>query len=90
MKVLKFYADWCGPCKTMGPIVEEVCNDLGIETKSINVDDKELQENQQYPIRGVPTVYLLDDKGETVDVLIGGKSKPVFEEWLKNNLPIKQ
>lgn len=64
MKVLKFYADWCGPCKMLSKMMENM-DDLGVEVVNVDVDnDQEVA--IRYGIRGVPTMVVIDDDGKEV------------------------
>lgn len=64
MKVLKFYADWCGPCKMLSKIMEGM-GDLGTEVVNIDVDNDQ-ETAVKYGIRGVPTMVVVDDDGKEV------------------------
>tara|TARA_B100000925_G_C21714043_1_gene347971 strand:- start:128 stop:376 length:249 start_codon:yes stop_codon:yes gene_type:complete len=71
-KILYFSAAWCGPCKTLGPIMESLSGQINYE--KVDVDN-----NQdlpiQYGVRNVPTLILLDETGETKGRLVGIQSK---------------
>ena len=58
-QLLYFSADWCGPCRQLGPIMEELKNE-GYPVKKINVDDNP-ELSQQYGVRNIPTVILTVD-----------------------------
>ncbi|AEE18882.1 thioredoxin [Dokdonia sp. Hel_I_63] len=57
--LVDFYATWCGPCKTLGPILEQVKDELGDQVKIVKIDvDKNQPLAAQYNVRGVPTMIL--------------------------------
>lgn len=76
--VLKFYADWCGPCKVLAPRVTEVSESTGIEVISVNVDE-ESEFAATYGVRGLPTVIAVKD-GTPVAHMTGAKGKEEVEK----------
>ncbi|MBC7555506.1 MAG: thioredoxin [Chryseobacterium sp.] len=84
--LVDFWAAWCGPCRTLGPIVEEIANDF--EGKAI-VGKVDVDNNQQismdYGIRNIPTVLIFKN-GEVVDKLVGVSPKELIAEKLQAHL----
>jgi thioredoxin 1 len=78
--VVDFWAEWCGPCKALAPILDEIAGEVaGAKVVKVNVDESgELA--QQYGIRGIPTLIFFKD-GEVKSTLVGNQPKA---EILKN------
>lgn len=70
-KILYFSAPWCGPCKTLGPIIESLSGQINVQ--KINVDDNQ-DLSIQYGVRNVPTLILIEN-GEAKGKLVGIQSK---------------
>lgn len=57
--LIDFYADWCGPCKMLAPILEQVKDELGEKIKIVKIDvDKNQSVTKKYQVRGVPTMLI--------------------------------
>jgi thioredoxin 1 len=70
VRLKDFYADWCGPCKTQDPILEEVAEDFpDVEFEKVDVDQNQDVANQ-YSVRSLPTLVVEDGEGE-VERFIG-------------------
>jgi len=81
--LVDFYATWCGPCKMMSPLLEQVATEMGDETKIIKVDiDKNRDAATEYGIRSVPTLLLFKE-GEVVWRQSGLPPKSMITESIK-------
>ena len=86
VKVLvDFYADWCGPCKMMAPVLEEIAeNNNGFKIVKLNVDEN-MSIAEKYNIMSIPALFVFD-KGEVVNKSVGLISKNEVLDLLKLNL----
>lgn len=84
--VIDFWAPWCGPCKTMGPLFETVSKEFENQAKfvKINVDNSHTV-SAKFSIRAIPTIVLFKS-GEPIDTLVGMQSKAKIAAWLMSNL----
>ena len=83
--VKKFYAEWCGPCKVLTPIMEQVRTKFGQVTFE-NVDiDSQYQIAQQYLVRSVPT-GIVEKDGVEVNRLVGVQSEMAYSNTINENL----
>lgn len=81
--VVDFWAEWCGPCKTLSPVVDEIANDLNGKVKIVKVNIDEAPEAPtKYGVRGVPTLMIFKN-GEVVDTRVGGMPKTQLTEWIE-------
>lgn len=84
--LVDFWAPWCGPCRVVGPIVEELAAQYSgrIKVAKMNVDDNPVTPGK-YGIRGIPTLILFKD-GEAVDQIVGAVPKGQIEALLQKAL----
>jgi len=80
MKIIDFYADWCGPCKAMKPTLESLI-EKGYDIEKINVDEnRELA--AQYGIRNIPTLIFVDEAEQLLDKMVGDVSEAaIVAKW---------
>ena len=83
--VVDFWAAWCGPCKILGPIMDEVAKDVKDSVNIAKVDvDAEQDLAQQYEVMSIPTVIFFKD-GEVVNQFVGVHEKEDILEMIKEN-----
>jgi len=73
IKILKFQADWCNPCKTLSPIMKELALEFDLEIKEINIDEED-DLVEQYEIRSIPTLIFFKNNIQVLKTT-GSKSK---------------
>ena len=74
IEIKKFEADWCGPCRMLGPVMQKVNNTIPVQ--KINVDEQS-EIAIQYNVRNIPTVVLLEN-GQEVKRLVGAKAESEY------------
>jgi len=84
--LVDFWAEWCGPCRMVGPVVEELSNDYAGKAVigKLNVDHNP-QVSQQFGVRSIPTILFFKN-GEVVDKQVGAVPKAMLEEKLKAHM----
>ena len=70
MKLLKFYAEWCGPCKGLTMVINGAKDKISIPVEEYDIDN-EMFMAQDYKVRSVPTMVLVDDKGTEIRRQVG-------------------
>ena len=84
--LVDFWAEWCGPCRMMGPTVDQVATEYSGKVKVGKLDvDSNQQTAARYGIRGIPTLLLFKD-GKIVEQKVGAIGKPEFQKMLEKHL----
>jgi putative thioredoxin len=87
--LVDFWAEWCGPCRVLGPVLERLATQNNSEWKLVKINSDEHPEiSQKYGIRSIPNVKLFH-KGEVINEFVGALPEPAIKEWLKKNIPNK-
>ena len=83
--VVDFGADWCGPCKQLDPILEEIAEENTDKFKifKINIDENPMIP-QKFGVRGIPTIMIFNE-GNLIDTKVGSMPKSALEAWIKSN-----
>jgi thioredoxin 1 len=84
--LVDFWAEWCGPCRMMGPTVDQVAAEYSGKVKVGKLDvDSNQQTAMRYGIRGIPTLLLFKN-GRIVEQKVGAIGKPEFQKMLEKHL----
>lgn len=86
LSVIDFWAEWCGPCRLLGPTIEEIANEYTgkIKVYKMNVDENPATPSR-FHVRGIPTVIFLKG-GEVVDQLVGNHPKTSIVQVIQKHL----
>ncbi|MBJ7444420.1 MAG: thioredoxin TrxA [Sphingobium sp.] len=84
--LVDFWAEWCGPCKMIGPALEEISDELGekITIAKVNIDENP-DAPGQYGVRGIPTMILFKN-GEPAATKVGAAPKSALKSWIESVL----
>jgi len=84
--LVDFWAEWCGPCKMIAPILNDIADEYDgkVSVGKLNIDQN-TETPPKYGIRGIPTLLLFKE-GNIVDTKVGALSKTQLKEFLDNNL----
>jgi thioredoxin 1 len=84
--VVDFWAEWCGPCKMIGPSLEEISTELAgkVKVAKLNIDENpELA--AQFGVRSIPTLMIFKG-GEVADMKVGAAPKTALSHWINGSL----
>ena len=86
LSVIDFWAEWCGPCRAIGPVIEELSKDYAgkVNVGKVNVDQNP-QLSINYGITSIPAILFIKD-GQVVDKQVGAAPRSVLEKKIQTNL----
>ena len=84
--IVDFWEEWCGPCKAIGPALEEIAEAMGdkVTIAKLNIDENP-STPQTYNVRGIPTLLIFKN-GEVAAEKIGAMPKSALEQWVTENI----
>ena len=84
--LVDFWAEWCGPCKMIGPALEELAGEFATQmtVAKVNIDENPMTPNN-YAVRGIPTLILFKD-GKPAAQQVGALPKSRLKDWIASNL----
>lgn len=80
--LVDFYADWCGPCKSLAPVIDEIANERAADLKVVKINvDEDPEIAAQYGVRSMPTLVVFKD-GTAVSGIVGAQPKGNLDKWI--------
>ena len=86
VSLVDFWAPWCGPCRMIAPVIEELAEEFEGKANICKVNTDEQQElSTQFSVRSIPTIVFMKD-GEIVETMVGASSKQAFADKINSLL----
>ncbi len=84
--LVDFWAEWCGPCKQIGPALEAISAEMGekVTIAKVNIDENP-QTPSKYGVRGIPTLMIFKE-GQVAATKVGAMPKTKIEEWINESV----
>jgi putative thioredoxin len=87
--LVDFWAEWCGPCRILGPVLEKLANKYSDKWKLVKIDTEEYPElAAMYGVRSIPNVKLFHN-GKVINEFVGALPEKMIEDWLRKSIPSK-
>ena len=85
LAMVDFWAEWCGPCKAIGPMIEQLATEYkdSVKVRKLNVDDNQAT-MMRFNVRSIPAVIFFKD-GKVIDQVIGAQPRAAFEGKIKQH-----
>jgi thioredoxin 1 len=84
--LVDFWAEWCGPCRMVGPILDDIAREYDgkLTIAKVNIDENPMTPNE-YAVRGIPTMLLFKD-GKLLDTKVGALPKTALKDWIAGRI----
>ena len=84
--VVDFWAEWCGPCRALAPVLEDLASEYGDQVKIVKMNiDENPDAPVQHGVRSIPTLMMFKG-GEAIETQVGALPKPTLKEWIDRSL----